>query len=83
MHFCDMNPHSPLGSDWDSKKEYHIDLWTGSNTAGGGQNQIDCEDRLPGGAQSIILDPPSGLPVDCEHRRPPLYRVLQDADMKQ
>ena len=58
-----------LGSDWDSKKQYHIDLWTGSNTAGGGQDQIDCEDNLPGGSQTIILDPPSGLPVDCKYPR--------------
>lgn len=56
-------------TDWDSKGEYHIDLWTGSNTAGGGQNQIDCEDSLPGGSQTIILDPPNSLPVDTT----PLY----------
>ena len=58
------NSQNPLVTDWDSKKEYHIDLWTGSNTAGGGQNQIDCEDDLPGGSQTIILDPPNSLPVD-------------------
>lgn len=58
------NTYNPLVTDWDSKGEYHIDLWTGSNTAGGGQNQINCEDNLPGGSQTIILDPPNGLPVD-------------------
>ncbi|CAD6590791.1 MAG: hypothetical protein ASARMPRED_005007 [Alectoria sarmentosa] len=51
-------------TDWDSKGEYHIDLWTGSNTAGGGQDQINCEDSLPGGSQTTILDPPNSLPVD-------------------
>lgn len=56
-------------TDWDSKGEYHIDLWTGSNTAGGGQDQINCEDNLPGGSQTIILDPPNSLPVDTT----PLY----------
>lgn len=50
--------------DWDSKQEYHIDLWTGSNTANGGNDQIDCEDNSPGGSQTIILDPPNSLPVD-------------------
>lgn len=34
------------------------------NTAGGVHDQIDCIDRLPGGTQTIILDPPNGLPVD-------------------
>lgn len=56
-------------SDYDSKGEYHIDLWTGSNTAGGGQDQINCEDSLPGGSQTIVLDPPNSLPVDTT----PLY----------
>lgn len=59
-----MDIYNPLVSDYDSKGEYHIDLWTGSNTAGGGQDQINCEDSLPGGSQTIILDPPNSLPVD-------------------
>ena len=41
-----------------------MDLWTGSNTQGGGQNQITCEDNLPGGQLTIINDAPDGLPVD-------------------
>ena len=53
-----------LESDWDGSQEYHIDLWTGSNTQGGGQNQIDCEDNLPGGQLTIINGAPDGLPVD-------------------
>ncbi|CAF9942372.1 hypothetical protein IMSHALPRED_003643 [Imshaugia aleurites] len=56
-------------TDWDPKGEYHIDLWTGSNIAGGGQDQINLEDSLPGGSQTIILDPPNSLPVDTT----PLY----------
>lgn len=59
-----MTIYNPLVTDWNSKGEYHIDLWTGSNTASGGQNQINCEDSLPGGSQTIILDPPNSLPVD-------------------
>ena len=53
-----------LESDWDGSQEYHIDLWTGSNTQGGGQNQVDCEDKLPGGQLTIINGAPDGLPVD-------------------
>ena len=56
--------HNLLVTDWDTKSEYHIELWTGLNTAQGVQDQIDCIDRLPGGMQTIILDPPNGLPVD-------------------
>ena len=51
-------------TDWDGSQQYHIDLWTGSNTQGGGDGQITCEDNLPGGQLTIINDPPSGLPVD-------------------
>lgn len=51
-------------TDWDSSQEYHVDLWTGSNTQGGGQNQITCEDNLPGGQLTIINNAPDGLPVD-------------------
>lgn len=63
-------------TDWDSKGEYHIDLWTGSNTAGGGQDKINCEDNLPVGSQTIILDPPNGLPVDSTYLSPPEIKVL-------
>ncbi len=62
-----MNTIYSLVTDWDSKGEYHIDLWTGSNVAGGGQDQINCEDNLPGGSQTIILDPPNSLPVDSTY----------------
>ncbi|KAM0794795.1 hypothetical protein BDR22DRAFT_939914 [Usnea florida] len=70
-YFRNEDDCAQCGSDWDSKKEYHIDLWTGSNTAGGGQSQLDCEDNLPGGPSTIILDPPRSLPVDPT----PLYNL--------
>ncbi|KAI4196065.1 MAG: hypothetical protein LQ348_002363 [Seirophora lacunosa] len=50
-------------TDWRSGK-YHIDLWTGSSTVNGGQNQINCENALTPNAQSIVRQPPSTLPVD-------------------
>jgi len=51
-------------SDWDSNKEYHIDIWTGSNTVNGGDNQVNCENNLPGGPQTILQGPANNLPVD-------------------
>ena len=53
-----------LEIDWDGLQEYHVDLWTGSNTQGGGGDQVTCEDNLPGGQLTIINDAPDGLPVD-------------------
>ena len=52
-------------SDFDSSGQFHIDLWTGSNTRGG-DNQTECEDSLPGGSLTIINDPPGGLEVDSK-----------------
>ncbi|KGO71313.1 hypothetical protein PITC_062780 [Penicillium italicum] len=38
----------------------HIDIWTGSASTNGGQNQIDCEDNLTfGGRYSIVRNPPN------------------------
>jgi hypothetical protein len=52
-------------SDWNGSQQYHVDLWTGSNTQGGGDGQVSCETNLPvNGPQTIINDPPPGLPVD-------------------
>ena len=51
-------------SDWKENIIYHIDLWTGSNQHSEGDDQISCEDNLPGGSQTIIKDPPSGLKVE-------------------
>ncbi|KAL8825188.1 MAG: hypothetical protein Q9191_004566 [Dirinaria sp. TL-2023a] len=52
------------GEDWDKNHEYHIDLWTGSTTENGGQTQIDCENSLPGGPQTIVRNPPKNLETD-------------------
>lgn len=51
-------------SDWDSNNEYHVDIWTGSNTANDGNNQVKCENILPGGPQTILRGPANNLPVD-------------------
>lgn len=53
-------------SDWNNGGTWHIDVWTGSSTQDGGQNQIDCEDNLTPESQSIILNPDSGLEVDSK-----------------
>lgn len=54
-----------LATDWGSGK-YHIDIWTGSSTVNGGNNQIQCEDNLTPNPQSIVRMPPTNLPVDCK-----------------
>ncbi|KAM0523842.1 hypothetical protein ACHAPE_001094 [Trichoderma viride] len=51
-------------SDWNSGQA-HIDIWTGSNSSGGGDAQIDCEDNLTSGGQySIVRQPATDLEVD-------------------
>ncbi|EXJ90640.1 hypothetical protein A1O1_03743 [Capronia coronata CBS 617.96] len=51
--------------DWKSGKG-HIDMWTGSSTQNGGQQQIECENALtPDKAQTIIRDPDPNLEVDA------------------
>ena len=65
-------PFSNAVTDYDSNGEYHIDLWTGSNIRAG-DNQINCEDSLPGGQLTIVNDPPDSLEVDsrfapCTHQ---------------
>jgi hypothetical protein len=43
----------------------HINIWTGSNSVGGGNDQIGCEMALsPGGEQSIIRNPSTNLTVN-------------------
>jgi hypothetical protein len=43
----------------------HIDIWTGSSTVNGGQNQINCEDNLTfGGQYSIVRNPPTNYGVN-------------------
>lgn len=51
-------------SDWNDGT-WHIDVWIGSSTTNGGDNQINCEDDLTPDSQSIILNPASDLEVDC------------------
>lgn len=51
-------------TDWKNGQP-HIDIWTGSNRVNGGQNQINCENRLtPGGRYSIVRDPPKNYGVN-------------------
>jgi hypothetical protein len=55
-------------SDWKaSPKIAHIDLWTGSATVNGGQDQINCENNLTPNSQIIVRQPSKNLPVDCEY----------------
>ncbi|CAM1508696.1 Fc.00g055440.m01.CDS01 [Cosmosporella sp. VM-42] len=50
--------------DWGNGQP-HIDIWTGSNSVNGGQNQINCENRLTsGGRFSIVRNPPTNYGVD-------------------
>lgn len=46
----------------------HIDVWTGSSTVNGGQDQINCEDDLTPAdrSQTIVRRPDSNYPVDSE-----------------
>ena len=53
-----------LESGFQSSQTFHIDLWTGSNTRGGGDKQTSCENTLPGGEVMVVRDPPGGLDVD-------------------
>lgn len=52
------------GTDWDNSRQYHIDLSTGSTTVYGGDTQIECENSLPGGQQTIIRNPSEDLETD-------------------
>lgn len=46
----------------------HIDVWTGSVSVNGGQEQIQCENELTPRekSQTIVRGPAGNLPVDCE-----------------
>lgn len=49
----------------------HIDIWTGSSTVNGGQDQINCEDNLTfGGQYSIVRDPPTDYGVNSKFKSP-------------
>jgi hypothetical protein len=54
-------------TDW-SNGIWHIDVWTGSTTVNGGQDQINCEDDLTPEerSQTIVRRPDSTYPVDSE-----------------
>ncbi|KAG4422757.1 hypothetical protein IFR04_004105 [Cadophora malorum] len=55
--------------DFSSGKR-HIDIWTGSSTVNGGNEQIDCENKLtPSGNIVIVRDPANNYAVDTA----PLY----------
>ena len=56
--------HEPLVTDGNTTSGYRITLRPSLTAAGGEPDQIDCVDRLPGGSQTIIVDPPDDLPVD-------------------
>ncbi len=60
----------PLATDFDGSGQFHIDLWTGSNTQsgdqGGDHKQTDCENSLPGAQLTIVNDPPNSLQVDSK-----------------
>jgi len=59
-------------TDWEaSPRINHIDVWTGSPTNNGGQEQIECENELTPGdrSQTIVRQPAEDLPVDCEYCR--------------
>ncbi|KAK1909880.1 hypothetical protein P3342_008052 [Pyrenophora teres f. teres] len=54
-------------TDWSaSPRINHIDVWTGSQTVNGGQEQIQCENDLTPGdrTQTIVRQPSANLPVD-------------------
>ncbi|RHZ63226.1 uncharacterized protein CDV56_106715 [Aspergillus thermomutatus] len=60
---------SRCADEWNSSI-YHIDIWTGSNTTDGGQDQINCEMSLtPTGSLPIVRNPSANLTVDTT----PLY----------
>lgn len=55
-----------IATDW-ANGQPHIDIWTGSPTVNGGQNQINCENNLTfGGRYSIVRNPPTNYGVDSK-----------------
>ncbi|KAE8377712.1 hypothetical protein BDV26DRAFT_292937 [Aspergillus bertholletiae] len=59
---------------WDSEV-WQIDIWTGSSTVNGGNDQLDCENQLTPTPQNqpIIREPGPHLLVDAT----PLYAALE------
>ncbi|KAE8352703.1 hypothetical protein BDV28DRAFT_157661 [Aspergillus coremiiformis] len=62
--------------DW-ANKIWHIDVWTGSNSVNGGNEQLDCEIKLTPTPQHkpIIRRPGPNLPVDGT----PLYTKMTNS----
>lgn len=70
-------------TDWKaSPRINHIDLWTGSTTVNGGQEQIQCENDLTPAerSQTIVRQPSQNLPVDSKSRA--ITRLWEEADMR-
>lgn len=66
-------------TDW-ANGQPHIDIWTGSPTVNGGQNQINCENNLTfGGRYSIVRNPPTNYGVDSKFVNEPTDR--RDANL--
>ena len=60
---CESDTNSEIETDYNNG-QYHIDIWTGSSTTNGGDDQINCEDALtPNDSQTVVRQPDSDLPV--------------------
>jgi hypothetical protein len=66
-------------TDWDDGNGFmRIDVWVGSNSVGGGQDQINCENELTPAekSQGIVRSPESGYNVDSQFPRTAFYWVF-------
>jgi hypothetical protein len=57
------------GTEWFSRKSYHVDLWMGPSFGSNNGKLMACEDKLTLGSTyhgtgKIIVNPPANLPVD-------------------
>lgn len=52
--------------DW-THGQWHVDVWTGSPTVNGGDEQIECENQLTPEEQVIVRNPGKRLEVDGEY----------------
>ena len=68
IQLSSLNCYSRISQVTDfSNGQNHIDIWTGSSTVNGGQNQINCEDNLTfGGQYSIVRNPPTNYGVNSK-----------------
>src|SRR4051794_14075953 len=59
--------------DFNNGGRRHIDIWTGSSTVNGGNEQVDCENKLtPNGDVVIVRSPAGNYEVDSA----PLYHKV-------